>query len=215
MKIKTKAIICCILVLSACLAMGCEQQGSLTVITGPMYSGKTARLIDYIKLARLEGKRVQVYSHGFDIKRDDELSSRAYPNEHIKAFKTCNSYDIIEDYLKGTNNCVAIDEAQFFSPHLAAYIKFMLSCRATIYVAGLDTNFRGEPFSDTFGKICQMADRIDKLTAICSSCSGPATLTQRLINGIPAALNDELVIIEGTCDVIKYEPRCRKCHVIE
>jgi len=180
-----------------------------------MYSGKTARLIDYIKLAKLSGKKVEVYSHALDFRKENSLSSRAYPTERMEAFKTCDARDILKDYYRGDFNCVAIDEAQFFSTHLAHYIKLMVDCRATIYVSGLDTNYRGEPFSETMGKLCQMADLVVKLTAVCAVCGGDATLTQRLINGIPAALNDELVVVEGTCDVIKYEPRCRKCHVIE
>lgn len=196
--------------------MSCDNRlGSLTVITGPMYSGKTARLIDYIRLAQLAKKKVYVYSHCFDVRRAEELSSRAYPNIHIEAFKTCEANDIIQDFFQGDCDCVAIDEAQFFKPHLAYYVKLMLDCRATVYVSGLDTNFRGEPFSDTMGKLCQMASKIDKLTAICSVCGKDAAMTQRLVNGEPATMDDELVVIEGSCDVIKYEPRCRACHIVK
>lgn len=216
MKTKTNLIICCILVLTACLIMSCDSRlGSLTVVTGPMYSGKTAKLIDYIIAAQLAKKKVYVYSHSFDTKRTGELSSRAYPNVHIEAFKTCEANDIVQDFLQGDCDCIAIDEAQFFKPHLAYYVKLMIDCRAKVYVSGLDTNFRGEPFSDTMGKLCQMASRIDKLTARCAVCGKDATMTQRLVNGEPANIEDELVVVEGSCDVVKYEPRCRDCHIVK
>jgi thymidine kinase len=190
-------------------------KGSLTVITGPMYSGKTACLIDCIKAVKRAGKEIYVYSHCLDYRRDHQLSSRACPDENIKAFKTDSSADIMMDYFKGSCRCVAIDEVQFFKPELIRYIRLMLECETTVYVSGLDTNYRGEPFGDTMEQLIRMANTVVKLTATCSVCGKDATMTQRLVNGLPAKTTDALLVVEGSNDTIKYEPRCKECHVIK
>jgi thymidine kinase len=195
--------------------MACEDNGHLTVITGPMYSGKTACLIDNIKAARDSGHKVYIYSHSLDYRRNNQLSSRAYPNEKILAFKTDSGADIIMDYFKGECDYVAIDEAQFFKPDLVKYIRLMLECRTKIFVSGLDKNFRGEPFSDTMEQLLDLANTVIRLTATCSVCGGFASMTQRLVNGEPAGRNDDEIVIEGSSDVIKYEPRCRKCYELK
>ena len=221
-----KMIVFCILTLMTCLLFSADkpgnftkfndkQPGSLTVITGPMYSGKTARLIDYIRLAHQMGKIVEVYSHGLDSKKKDSLFSRAYPQDRIEAFKTCDSSDIIREYFRGSFNCIAIDEAQFFTPDLAHYVELMLDCRAIVYVAGLDTNYRGEQFSETMSKLYRMADLVVNLVATCAVCGKDATMTQRLVNGLPAVASDDLIVVEGSIDVVKYEPRCRNCHILK
>ena len=77
-------------------------------------------------------------------------------------------------------------------------------------VAGLDKDFRGEPFGD-MGEFLARAEYVDKLQAICASCGNPATVSQRLINGKPAKKDDPIVLVGAT---ESYEPRCRRCHEV-
>ena len=79
-----------------------------------------------------------------------------------------------------------------------------------VIVAGLDTDFRGEPFS-VMPQLMAIAEFVDKITAICMKCGNPATKTQRLINGKPADYNDPIVLI-GAKE--SYEARCRNCHEV-
>ncbi|HIQ05596.1 MAG TPA: thymidine kinase, partial [Anaerolineae bacterium] len=79
-----------------------------------------------------------------------------------------------------------------------------------VIVAGLDTDFRGEPFGP-MPLLMAQAEQVQKLHAICVVCGGPASRTQRLINGKPAHYNDPVIMV-GASDV--YEARCRSCHVV-
>lgn len=79
-----------------------------------------------------------------------------------------------------------------------------------VIASGLDLDFRGEPFG-AMPQLLTIAEKVDKVTAICLSCGQPATRTQRLLNGHPAPYDSEIVSI-GSSD--KYEPRCRACHVV-
>lgn len=211
-----KAIIFCIGILMGCLLYSADKQmGHLTILTGPMYSGKTTALIELIKANRETGHTVAVYSHCLDARKDNQLGSRALPDEEISAFKTSDPADIVKDFMKGDFNCVAIDETQFFPPSLCPLISIMLECRCKVYISGLDMNFKGQPFGITMGGLCQMADKVIKLKALCKICGQHnATMTQRLVNGKPAREKDDELIIEGSKDTVKYEPRCRNCHQV-
>ena len=77
-------------------------------------------------------------------------------------------------------------------------------------VAGLDKDFRGEPFG-VLPELLTRAEFVTKLTAVCAKCGAPATRTQRLVDGSPASFEDPIVLV-GAVD--HYEPRCRHCHEI-
>ena len=79
-----------------------------------------------------------------------------------------------------------------------------------IIVAGLDTDFRGEPFG-VASQILALADKVDKLTAICLCCGKEATRTQRIIDGKPAFYNDPTILVG---EKESYQPRCRDCHIV-
>ena len=79
-----------------------------------------------------------------------------------------------------------------------------------VICAGLDNDFRGEPFSIMPQLLC-MAEYVTKLTAICTVCGANATRTQRVVNGEPAYYEDPIIII-GASEA--YEPRCRHCHKV-
>ena len=105
---------------------------------------------------------------------------------------------------------VAIDEAQFFDDELINLTKKLADDGVRVIVAGLDTDFRGEPFGP-IPEMMAIAERVDKLHAICMQCGEPACRTQRLVNGSPARYNDPVVIV-GADEM--YEARCREHHVV-
>jgi thymidine kinase len=105
---------------------------------------------------------------------------------------------------------VAIDEAQFFDNSLIELCSQLAARGIRVIVAGLDLDFRGEPFGP-MPEIMAKADYLDKLQAICSVCSKDATRSQRLINGQPAQYDDPVILV-GAQEA--YEPRCRHCHTV-
>ena len=105
---------------------------------------------------------------------------------------------------------VAVDEAQFFDPEIIQIIQRMADSGVRVIVAGLDTDFRGEPFGPMPTLMAQ-AERVDKVHAICMVCAEEASRTQRLLDGEPAHFDDPVVVI-GASEL--YEARCRKHHEV-
>ena len=105
---------------------------------------------------------------------------------------------------------VAIDEAQFFDDDILAAVRRLISSGLRVIAAGLDTDFRGEPFGP-MPMLMAEAERLDKLQAICMVCGDPASRTQRLINGKPAPLLSPVVVV-GAGEL--YEARCRAHHSV-
>jgi len=120
-----------------------------------------------------------------------------------------NSRDILKK-IKQDIDVVAIDEAQFFDDDIIAVCQFLADNGKRVIVAGLDQDFRGEPFGP-MPKLLAIAEYVDKLHAICMVCGKPATRTQRLVNGKPADYNDPTILI-GAKE--SYEARCRQHHQI-
>ena len=116
----------------------------------------------------------------------------------------------IFDRIDESIDVVSIDEIQFFHPDVVEICEKLADQGKRVIVAGLDRDFRGEPFQPV-PELMARAEYIDKLHAICVSCGDPATRTQRLINGKPAAYDDEVILV-GAEEV--YEARCRKCHIV-
>jgi thymidine kinase len=112
--------------------------------------------------------------------------------------------------LDSDTTVVGVDEAQFFDPEIVHIVSVLATRGIRVIVAGLDTDFRGEPFGSMPILISQ-AEKVDKLQAICMSCGEPASRTQRLVNGKPANYDDPVVIV-GASEL--YEARCRKHHEV-
>jgi thymidine kinase len=105
---------------------------------------------------------------------------------------------------------VALDEVQFFDDAIATLCEELSAQGKRVIAAGLDMDFRGEPFGP-MPLLMARAERVDKLQAICVTCGGPASRTQRLIDGQPAAYDDPIILV-GASEV--YEARCRGCHKV-
>jgi thymidine kinase len=184
------------------------QHGQIEVICGCMFSGKTEELIRRLKRATYAKQRVQIFKHSFD-NRYDEFCITTHYGLKLPTVTCMTAADIIKA-VEQEVAVVGIDEVQFFGPDIVDAIEEIVHSGIRVIASGLDMDFRGEPFGP-IPHLLTVAEKVDKLTAICSVCCEPATRSQRLLDGLPAPYHSEVVSI-GSAE--KYEPRCRKCHVV-
>ncbi len=185
--------------------------GSLEVITGPMFSGKTDELIRRLRRARIARQKVQVFFPainsryaGYDY---GKLTSHA--GTEFDAAPVRSAQEILRAVDEETG-VVGIDEAQFFDDDVLPVVGKLVATGVRVIVTGLDTDFRGEPFGPIPSLMAQ-AERLDKLQAICMVCGEPASRTQRLTSGKPAAAHEPVVVV-GAGEM--YEARCRAHHTV-
>ncbi|MCX7951594.1 MAG: thymidine kinase [Clostridiales bacterium] len=187
---------------------GPKDHGYIEVIVGPMYSGKSEELIRRIKRAKIAKQNVLVFKPVID---DRYSKTCVVSHTGIKEEAICiSSSNEIFEHIKDTTDVVAIDEVQFFDENIADVCKKIADKGKRVICAGLDMDFRGEPFGP-IPKLLAIAEFVDKIQAICVVCGNPATRTQRLINGKPARYNDPIILVGAT---EAYEARCRKCHIV-
>ncbi|MDK2901964.1 MAG: thymidine kinase [Thermosediminibacterales bacterium] len=188
-----------------------KKPGRLEIIRGCMFSGKTEELIRRLNRLKYARQTFLAFKHAID-NRYSETEIVSHNNISIKAFVVFDPreiFNIIEKH--GSDiDVVAIDEAQFFDHSLVRAVQVLVSSGYRVIVAGLDTDFRGEPFGP-MGSLLAVADEDAQLNAICTVCGLPANRTQRLIDGKPARWNDPIILV-GAKD--RYEARCRKHHEI-
>jgi thymidine kinase len=183
-------------------------QGSIEVICGSMFSGKTDELIRRLVRARIAKQKVQVFKPAIDVRYAvEKVTSHAGTN--FDAFPVNNASEILNKIDQDTT-VVGIDEAQFMDTEVVAVANELAERGIRVLVAGLDTDFRGEPFGP-MPTLMSRAERVDKLHAICMVCGDEASRTQRLVNGKPARYDDPVVIV-GTSEM--YEARCRLHHEV-
>ncbi|APC38767.1 thymidine kinase [Clostridium estertheticum] len=187
---------------------GPKNHGWVEVIIGPMYSGKSEELIRRIRRTKIAKQKVQVFKPEIDDRysKDDVVS---HCGEKEEAVRVKNSLQIL-DLLDADTQVIAIDEVQFFDKGIIDIITSLADNNKRVICAGLDMDFRGEPFGP-IPALLAIAEFVDKIQAICVVCGNPATRTQRLINGKPAKYEDKIVLIGAT---ESYEARCRKCHIV-
>lgn len=185
-----------------------HHHGSVEVIAGSMFSGKTEELIRRLRRATIARQNVQVFKPALDSRfAEEEVTSHA--GNTIGALPIQRASDI-QEILDDETTVVAIDEAQFFDNEIGSIVQVLANQGMRIIIAGLDTDFRGEPFG-VMPVLMAQAERVDKLHAICMVCGKSASRTQRLVNGKPARYDDPIVII-GASEL--YEARCRFHHEV-
>lgn len=182
--------------------------GWIEVICGSMFSGKTEELIRRVRRAQIARQNVQVFKHSLDV-RYARREVASHNGLQLEAIPVENSAQI-RAFIAPKTTVVAIDEGQFFDEGLIALCEELADRGLRVIVAGLDMDFRGEPFGP-MPQLMALAERVDKLQAICVVCGGPASRTQRLINGQPAAYDDPVILV-GADEV--YQARCRGCHQV-
>jgi thymidine kinase len=185
-----------------------HHNGSVEVITGSMFCGKTDELIRRLRRATIARQKVKVFKPVIDNRYALEKVTSHAGNEF--AALPIQHAAGIRDYLDDNTTVVAIDEAQFFGDDIIPIVQQLADRGLRVIIAGLDTDFRGEPFGPMPVLMAQ-AEKVDKLQAICMVCGEPATRTQRLINGEPANYHDPVVVV-GAAEM--YEARCRAHHTV-
>jgi thymidine kinase len=190
------------------LASRLKPLGSLTVITGSMFSGKTEELIRLVRRAMHARKRIQVFKSAVDV-RCDTTVIRTHDGWHFNAIAVCDSMEM-EAQLEPDVDVVGIEEVQFFDEGVVNLCVRLADRGVAVYAAGLDQDFRGLPFS-FMPRLLALADNVLKLHAICKVCGREASRTQRLIDGRPASWNDPTILV-GAAE--SYEARCRTCHAV-
>ena len=182
--------------------------GSLTVICGSMFSGKTEELIRLVRRALYAKREVQVFKPALDTRPPSSVI-RSHNGTLHEAIAVVNSA-ALSAALGPTTQVVAIEEAQFFDEGIIALCQSLADSGHEVIVSGLDMDFRGEPFG-SMPILLSLADKIVKFRAICAVCGADAARSQRLINGHPAPASAPTVLI-GAQE--HYEARCRRCHKI-
>ena len=182
--------------------------GSLTVISGSMFSGKTEELIRLSRRALYARRRVQVFKHALET-RSDEAEIRSHNGIPHEAIPVGSSGELL-DRVEPATDVIAIEEAQFFDAGIVGACRQLADGGYELIVAGLDMDFRGEPFGPMPGLLAE-ADEIVKLRAICARCGRDAARSQRLIDGRPAPASAPIILVGAE---ESYEARCRHCHEV-
>lgn len=185
-----------------------RRSGSLTVITGGMFSGKTEELIRLVRRAIHARRAIQVFKPAMDT-RSSDTTVRTHDGIEFSGQPISTSAELRAALQPGTQ-VVGIEEVQFLDPAIVATCDDLANQGLDVIVAGLDQDFRGLPFS-FMPTLLAMADHVTKLHAICQKCGAEASRTQRLVEGRPAAWDDPIVLI-GASE--SYEARCRRCHQV-
>jgi thymidine kinase len=185
-----------------------HHSGRLEVICGSMFCGKTEELIRRVRRAIIARQTVQVFKHSLD-KRYGEAHVISHSGQNIDATPVLSAADVLTLTQQGTT-VVAIDEVQFFEHDIIQAIETLAERNIRVIAAGLDMDFRGEPFGP-IADLMSRAEEVVKLQAICMVCGNPASRTQRLVNGKPAHFNEPIILVGAT---ESYEPRCRQHHSV-
>lgn len=185
------------------------REGWLEVICGCMFAGKTEELIRRINVLSFAKKNIIVFKPKID-DRYSETEIVSHAGTHVPCIVVSNAKEIL-NHIEADTEVVAIDEVQFFDEDIVDVCEYLADKGLRVMVAGLDKDFRGEPFG-VLPELLTRAEFVTKLTAVCAKCGAPATRTQRLVDGKPASFEDPIVLV-GAVD--HYEPRCRHCHEIE
>jgi thymidine kinase len=182
--------------------------GWIEIVCGSMFSGKTEELIRRIRRARIAKQKLQVFKPALDARYHAEQVA-SHNGLQWEAIPVGNAREIMER-LEPDTSVVAVDEVQFFDREISAVCTELARRGLRVILAGLDMDFRGEPFGP-MPLLMAEAEEVTKLQAICVVCGAPASRTQRLIDNLPAAYDDPVILVGGS---ESYEARCRHCHQV-
>jgi thymidine kinase len=176
------------------------KRGSVEVIAGSMFSGKTEELIRRLRRAKFAGLRVEIFKPAIDI-RYSETNVISHNENSIMSTPVQNASSIL--LLTSGVEVVGIDEAQFFDDSLIEVCTKLADAGTRVIVAGLDMDFFGRPFGP-MPALMAVAEYISKVHAICVRCGNLANYSHR-------KTKSEKVVVLGEKDI--YEPLCRSCYI--
>lgn len=186
-----------------------HHSGKIELICGSMFSGKTEELLRRLRRAIIAKQKVQVFKHSLDDRYNNVSQVTSHNGQNSDALHVSSPQDILQNLAPDTT-VVAIDEVQFFDETIIQLVEGLANRGIRVVLAGLDLDFRGEPFGMMPQLICRAED-VTKLHAICVICGEEASRTQRLVNGRPARYDDPIIMV-GAQE--SYEARCRHHHLV-
>ena len=173
-----------------------EQFGSIEVICGSMFSGKTEELIRRLKRAQFAKQKVEIFKPAIDVRYDDERVISHDANE-IRSTPVPAASNI--PLLADGCDVVGIDEAQFFDDEIVSVCNVLANKGIRVIVAGLDMDFKGNPFGP-MPNLMATAEYVTKVHAVCTRTGNLAQYSFR-------KLNDDKLVLLG--EVNEYEPLSR------
>jgi thymidine kinase len=179
--------------------------GWLEVVCGPMFSGKSEEMIRRLRRAEIAGQRIVIFKPRID-DRYDATDVVSHAGARMRALAVATVAELAES-ARG-HDVVGIDEVQFFERDVVGAALALADSGARVIAAGLDQDFRRLPFGP-MPELLAHAELVDKLQAVCHRCGGPATTTQRLVDGRPAPYSGATIVVGAN---EQYEARCRDCH---
>jgi thymidine kinase len=187
-----------------------NKKGSLEVICGPMFSGKSEELIRRLRRAAIAKQSIITFKHALD-DRHTIKKVHSHNGTTFDAHATSGIEFILSHALQPEITVVGIDEVQFYTQEIIEAICTLVDAGKEVIVAGLDLDFRSVPFGP-MPTLLAIADSVTKLSAICTVCTAEAHFSQRLVNGEPALFDDPIILV-GAQE--SYQARCRTCYVID
>ena len=182
-----------------------ERGGWLEIVCGPMFSGKSEELIRRLRRAEIAGQRVLIVKPRID-DRYDVAHVVSHAGARMRAAAAGSPQEVLR--LAAGYDVVGVDEVRFFDDEIVDVVKELVRAGIRVVVAGLDADFRAEPFG-SMPTLLSISELVDKLQAVCHRCGGTATRTQRLVDGEPAPFSGETIQV-GARD--SYEARCVACY---
>jgi len=184
--------------------------GWLEVVCGPMFSGKSEEMIRRLRRAEIAAQRAVIFKPRID-DRYDVADVVSHAGIRMRAVPVTDVAELL-DGARGLDGrameVVGIDEVQFFDREVVGAALALADGGARVIAAGLDQDFRRLPFGP-MPELLAHAEFVDKLQAVCHRCGGPATTTQRLVDGRPAPYSGATIVVGAN---EQYEARCRDCH---
>jgi thymidine kinase len=181
--------------------------GWIEVIAGVMFSGKSEELMRRVRRATIARKRVQVFKSHLDDRYAGLHTVASHDGRTFEAIPVDSAAQIAQR-LDPMAQVVAVDEVQFLDAGIVALATALAEKGRRVLLAGVDTDFRGEPFG-AMPQLLAVAESVTKLHAICVQCGNPASRNQRLIDGEPARWDSPTIMVGAAQS---YEARCRACH---
>jgi thymidine kinase len=182
-----------------------QASGRVEVIAGPMFAGKTEELLRRVRRAAIAGRRVVVFSHALDDRAGGERVA-SHAGLDAPSRKAASAAEIAAAVGDDAPDMLAIDEAHFFGPELVPVVGDLAARGLVVVVAGLDVTFTGRPF-EPLPSLMALAERVDKLTSICTVCGEDAIYHTRVAS---TPSSDPSLVSENVGGLETYQARCRR-----
>lgn len=177
-----------------------RERGSIEVICGSMFSGKTEELLRRLRRAKIAGLRTEIFKPSIDVRyAEEEVIS--HDRNSIPSTPIDSSESLL--LLASEVDVIGIDEAQFFDARLPEIVEQLADQGIRVILAGLDMDFKRQPFGP-MSTLCAIADSVDKIHAICVECGSWASYSYRLVSG-----QEQVMLGEAN----EYRPLCRTCYL--